>query len=251
MALGRDALDNVSVAVIQMAAERSRALRPFAAAVAVGLLAIVAIGVALLRRGGSPPATRDPVADLGYAVVVEGSAATHGADGQAQTVSNLGTIAAGRALSALDNLRLVFQTRAGSSADIATLTYYLAEGGSMELTLIDPQPTAGQTVVTLSSGRILVERSGGSREASILYGDVRVGLAAAGSAAVGVAADSRGIAVDCLIGGCTVELAGVLTPIDAPREVIVAGTSLGPGVVVPEDAFRAWSELCGGCLPIP
>jgi hypothetical protein len=250
MALGRDALDNVTVAVIQMAAERSRPLRPFAVAVAVGLVALVAFAIALLRRG-PPPATQEPLTDLGYAVLVEGSAETGGPDGQGQTVANLGTIAAGNALTAEDDLRLVLQTRAASNADIATLAYYLAEGGSIELTLLDPQPGGGQTLVTLASGRMLMDRSGGSREARILCGDVRVGFDGAGAGAVGVAANPSEIAVDCLIGSCTVELGGVVTRLDAPRKTIVTGTSVGPSVEVPTESIRAWNALCGGCIPSP
>jgi hypothetical protein len=182
---------------------------------------------------------------------VEGSAEIRGPGGQVETVPNLGTIPAGQALTALDDLRLLFQTRAGSNADLATLTFYLAEGGSIELTLLDAQPGAGQTVVTLEGGRILMDRSGGSRDASVLCGDVRVGFGSAGAGAAGVATDSGGITVDCLIGSCTVELAGVGTRIDAPGEIGIAGTSVGPSVAVSADAIRAWNALCEGCLPSP
>jgi hypothetical protein len=250
MALGRDALDNVTVAVIQMAAERRRPHRPFAVAVAVALIALVALAISLTRRG-PPPVTQEPTADLGYAVVVQGSAQTGGANGQGQTVANLGTIGAGNALTARDDLRLVLQTRAGSNAEIATLAYYLAEGGSMELTLLDPQPGGAQTLVTLVGGRILMERSGGSREATVLCGEVRVGFEGAGAGAVGVAANSGGIEVDCLLGSCTVELAGVVTRIDAPGRTRVTGTSIGPSVGVAAEAMRDWDALCGGCFLSP
>jgi len=255
MALGRDVLDNVSVAVIQVAIRKERSRWPLAvlgAAVFVALAGVAGVLVAPLFT--STPTPGAP-ADLGYAVVVEGSARTTAQDGQGQTVGNLGTIPAGVSVVALSDLRLSLQTRSNTGGDISALTLYLASGGQLELTTVDLGVQTPQTVITLQAGRLLVDRGGGTRETWVHAGGQRVGLAASGVGMMGVSLLVDGVTVDCLVGRCAAEVGTseevVFELFDAPAQITIAGSRAGSLQSVPTEAIRAWNSLCGGCLPSP
>ncbi len=82
-------------------------------------------------------------------------------------------------------------------------------------------------------------------------GGQRIGLTAAGKAAVGVTLEEGRVVVDCLVGHCVVYAGGEQQELEAPAEMEIADTSAGSPQTVPTEAIRAWNALCRGCVPSP
>jgi hypothetical protein len=166
-------------------------------------------------------------------------------------VGNLGTIPAGKSLTALEDLRLSLQTRSTTGGEITAVTLYLATGGRLDLSTLDVGAQSPQTVVTLQSGRLLMDRSGGSRETWVRAGSQGVSFAAPGIATLGVSVDGGAVVVDCLVGRCAMDVGSEEVEFDAPVEIAVVGSTAASPQSVPTGAIRAWNALCGGCLPSP
>ncbi|MEW6566698.1 MAG: SpoIIE family protein phosphatase [Chloroflexota bacterium] len=252
MALGRDVLDNVSVIVIQVARRQGKVLRPVALAGALALLILLAavVVVVLPRLGPSTPATQ-PQADLGYAVVVAGAAQIGSPDGEGQTIGGLGTMPGGVMVTAVQDLRLSLQTRAADAGDIATLTFYLGAGGTLELSVLDGGPGSAPTRLSLASGRLLMLRSGGTRDGRVRAAGAEVGFDGSGAGAVGLSTLPGRVIVECLVGRCALDLSGEELQLDAPAYVAVVEGVAGEPSVVPAEDIRYWNVLCGNCLPSP
>jgi hypothetical protein len=251
MAMGRDVLDNVTVAVVQTGAGKTPRRWLWAAVGSAALLGILGFAAAILAPRPSATPAPESIADLGYAVLVGGSASSVSADGTTQSVANLGTIPGGQRLIALSNLRLSLQSRSVAASDIPTLSFYLSQGGSLVLSSLDAGGASSATTVSLESGELLMTRSGGSRNGWIEAAGREIGFAGTGAGSVAVSLRASRATVDCLVGRCSVRLGTDQVELLAPSELVLeGGTSAGP-LSLPTEAIRAWNDLCGGCIPAP
>jgi serine/threonine protein phosphatase PrpC len=257
IALGRDVGDNVSVVVLQVAGKQGGpSLRPLAGLLIVAA-ALVAGGWLAYRwwQGRSLP----PPPDFGYAVVVRGWVRlAEASDGSGQIVRELGTIPAGRHLTAWEDARLALQTTYSGPIDLSPLSFYLVSGTALDLTRLDSHPDpsvhgqedlSGTTALTLESGQVLMVRSGGGWGSQIHAQDTISGFAGPGAAALGVSLTSQGLVVDCLRGQCSLQ-AQDSAPIlfGAGQQASIEGATPVVRGALPADASRAWDTLCGGCL---
>jgi serine/threonine protein phosphatase PrpC len=258
LALGRDAYDNVSVALVQLAG-RLKPRRSFALPIlALFLLGAGVIGLAVLVRGLLPEEMPPPATDYGFAVIVEGRARAEGLPGS-EGPTDLGPLAlvpATARLTALADLRLTFQSSYPGADGVEQISLYLAGGSRTQLTSVDPrqdpdgtgQAPAEGASLRLDSGRMLVSRTAGTWAATALFGEGSAAPQGSGESTLGVSMDVGSIRVDCLRGGCRVRWGAQSVALAQGQRLTIAGGNLGQASDIPASDLGAWNALCAGCL---
>ncbi len=251
IALGRDAPDDLAVAVVAMpgvAREPARrGLRRFALA-ALGLLVVAAVAITVLGLlqddGGS-------ASDYGYAVLIDGRLQGEGEIGSVQLLEPL---PADSVFTALQDSNLGFQSTFNAGSDISASTMVLGSGARVRLTSLDRrQPESGSVVsptqINLLLGQAMLMRSSGERDLRIALPDGVAGLLDSGRGALAATLDATGSEIVCLIGTC------YFRPQGADASVLFAGQLLRPAEGGPRlhdpAVYLDWDRRCGGCLSRP
>lgn len=256
IALGRDADDNVSVAVLALpGAGRSASRLPRAAVLAAGtLLALSAVAALVLLVTPRAAVTTD----YGFAVLVKGGVQADSGDGVVQSVANLGTIPASSLVTASTEARLSLQSTFVGGSDLAEGSLYLRPDALVVLASLDSrvaaddpeaQPDSDQTQLQLLVGKILVLRESGTREYRILGAGITVSLIGAGRGAMGVEAIGGQLRLACLLGACRMSTeAGEEYLLQAGEGVSAVESMPSEITTIPQAASEDWNQLCGGCV---
>lgn len=261
IALGRDVPEDISVIVLQATGRRKPARAILAILVALVVIAsLIAVGDFAVRRLASTIPSQ-AYADYGYAVLVDGDILMQSSDAsQAGPIrlQRLETIPAGSRILAQVDSRLGVQTTFEGPSDLSSVSLHLSAGSIVQLSWLDLRDgeTDGQgapvsTMVTLDSGAILLRRGDGSRWTQIRSGDTTAAFSPPGPAALAVVADANETLIECLVGGCVLQI-GQQPPvfIDAPGRVEVRNGAAGEVGSLSEDDILTWNALCGDCLEI-
>jgi len=259
IALGRDIVDDVSIIVLQ--APGRRRSRKLLLTVVLGLTAILSVIVfgALAVNLLTPTIPAQPGADYGYAVLVEGDILMETSEASQSgpvRVRRLETIPAGSRILAQVDSRLGIQTTHEGPSELPALAIYLSAGSIVQLTNLDPregepapdQP-AERTVITLESGALLLKRDGGSRWTQVRSGGIIASFSPPGAGALAVVSDPSRILIQCLAGGCVLQIGGAAPVfIEAPGQAEVHDGALGEVRSLSSAEVSAWNELCGDCI---
>jgi hypothetical protein len=254
LAMGRDAEDNVSVAVLQVpgrAGAGGLLVRILLAA--LGALGLLLLGFTLadrLRR--EAPA---PELDYGYAVVLEGAVRVDSQEGA--VAERLATLPPGSRLTSVEQVRLSLQSSGEGASELSAAALYLAPGTTVILERIAPVVGGGEganarigvTRLAIEAGQLLLLREGGLRRYELTLPEGSVSLEEPGAAAVGLWVKNAATVVDTLRGACTLEGENgkVLALVEGESSSFLGGQ---PGAAEPlaARARSAWDSLCGGCL---
>ena len=257
LALGRDADDSVSVAVLALpGAIRPTRRSPLRGLLVVGTMLGVIVAAALAWTARSRPAAPN---DYGFAVLVTGGVQAELGDGAVQSIANLGTIPVSSVVTALTEARLSLQSTFDAGSDAGEGTLYLGQNAQIELVALDPRFAAsgsnpvnetGPTELRLDQGKLLVLRASGTREYQVHAQRVSVSLSGAGRGAMGVEASGGELLMACLMGACRMTSSGGQDQLlQAGESISAIGGSLGAITSIPAGALAGWVELCDGCLP--
>jgi hypothetical protein len=254
IALGRDAADDLSVAVIAVpgVVRVPRAREPVRTlALALAALALLAVLGASLALRGLLNRISPAVSDYGYAVLIDGRLR---AEGESGSVQRLEPLPAQTTLEAGQDSSLRFQSTFSGGSDITAAALYLRSGARVELTSLDQRAPESQsaeapTRIDLLLGEALLLRESGERDLRLGIPGGYAGFVGPGKAALAVRLGANGVEVTCLTGVC------VHQPPSTGQIVLFAGQWLRPDDPIPQlvdsGVYQEWDRLCGGCLMVP
>lgn len=259
LAMGRDADDNLTVIVIQTPGGELRKERrwtlPIAFAGFVIIFTLIALGISQFR-GEEPTA----LVDVGYAVMISGSASIETVGGGYESVGRLSAIPPQVLLMAEEPTRLALKSNEENSVDLSTTSVYLDTGCRLQFLLVDSalEPRSSrtenkkETIFYLESGRMLVMRGGGSRIFQIEFGGGSSAINEVGRGVMGVETMRESIKVDCLEGNCSVYVDGEeVILLQTGESLSIIDGSLDVTQQLLDGAIFAWDEMCAGCLSVP
>ena len=249
IALGRDADDNISVALIRLpGVVQRKSLRPVAWGVAAA--AIILVGGLVASTLISRPA--GTLAEFGYAVVLEGSGLAEVPGGQAPiALGHLDLLPAGATLRSSSPMQLSLQSTAGERGGLPVATLILGTDTQLEIVQLDAYPAGASAnqalppaIFEVQSGRLIVRLEGSPRALQIRMADGLVHLELGNPAILG--ADFESGAFDCLSGTCRVDPGSGAEIRLGPgeRAELVSGSQ----VALTASDLEIWRALCADCV---
>ncbi len=254
LALGRDATDDLSVAVYAVPgmakSSRRRLLLPAALAAALVVLAVV---IRLTPWLGSD-AVRS--VEYGYAVLIDGAMTADPGGGEPSSqVQRLEPISGGAALVTNSPVKAGLDSTHDAGSDLSLTSLFMDTGTRLTLTSLDRRvagdqesPSSGSELA-LHFGRLLLLRESGTRELEVVAADASGALLGSGRAILAVEVHAEGTEVSCLLGTCSVQFPGGDRMLLQTGQAagLRAGEIHGPGPISSQQ-MEPWDQLCSGCL---